>query len=64
MAHTIDKLALVEFANEKINDTCSILTNMFDGALNVSHDDIEKTRKVIDEIRQAQSELLSLLKSL
>ena len=64
MAHTVDKLALIEFANEKINSTCSLLTNMFDGGLNVSEDDISKTQAVIDKMRDAQSELLSLLKAL
>jgi len=37
---------------------------MFDGGLNVTQDDVRKTQEVIDKIREAQSELLSLLKSL
>jgi len=64
MTHTVDKLALIEIASEKINSTCSLLSNMFDGGLNITQDDIRKTQHVIDKMREAQSELLSLLKNL
>jgi hypothetical protein len=64
MSHTVDKVAIVEITNEKINSACSVLSNMFDGGLNVTQGDTERTRQIIDKLRDAQSELLSLLKTL